>query len=182
MQSFVSVSSLVTRFDYADFKAAAAKSEMKKIEKDIVKIIGTALIFSSFVLWGLNHYSITRNIIYGVMAAAGIILGCFYEMIIQYSVRRRALNYYDNHKERFIAQTVEFFEDKITFKTERYSAAVPYEKIYKAFEDGRVFIIYTSINEMKFVTKRALSNNDCEKIRKVFQSKLQQKYQQEGAR
>nr|WP_319489602.1 YcxB family protein [uncultured Caproiciproducens sp.] len=178
----VSVSCLTTKFDYADFKIAAAKAAMKQSEKIILKVTGTVLILTAFLLRAFVYGNFYQNFIYAAMAAVGVIIGCFYDLIVIYAVRRHSFRYFTANKEKFIAQTTEFFEEKITFKTERYTAAIPYEMLYKAYEDARVFIIYTGINEMKFIPKRAMNESECTRIHNILYTKLQEKYQQEGAR
>lgn len=181
-ESPISVSCLTTKFDYADFKIAAAKAATKKSEKIILKITGTVLILTAFLLRAFVYGNFYQNFIYAAMAAVGVIIGCFYDMIVSYAVRRHALNYYTANSEKFIAQTTEFSEETITFQTERYTAVIPYDMLYKAYEDAKVFIIYTGINEMKFIPKRAMNESECTRIHNILDTKLQEKYQQEGAR
>ncbi|MBE6829809.1 MAG: YcxB family protein [Ruminococcaceae bacterium] len=178
----VSVSFLTTNFDYADFKSAAARADMQKGERLVLRITGAVLVLSALLLQVYSFKSVTNSILYAVMAAAGILVGFFYELIAQYTLRRRALHYFDANKEKFIAQTTEFHEEEITFQTERYTAAIPYDLFYRAYEDGRVFILYTGINEMRFIPKRAMGDSESAQIRNILQTKLQEKYQQEGAR
>ncbi|MDF1494724.1 YcxB family protein [Caproiciproducens sp. CPB-2] len=181
-ESPISVSCLTTKFDYADFKAAAAKAAMRKSEKIILKATGTVLILAAFLLRAFVYGNFYQNFIYAAMAAVGVIIGCFYDTIVLYAVRRHALSYFTANSEKFIAQTTEFSEETITFQTERYTAAIPYEMLYKAYEDARVFIIYTGINEMRFIPKRAMNESECARIHNILETKLQEKYQQEGAR
>jgi hypothetical protein len=176
----ITVNHLTTKYDYADFKVAAAKAGFKKSEKLILRILGTLLILAALILNRFFHGTVYQNIIYIAMVALGGIIGCFYEIIAHYAARQRALNYFESNKEKFIAQLTVFHEKQISFKTDRYTAAIPYDLLYKVYEDGRVFIIYTGIGEMRFIPKRAVSESECMQIRNILQSKLQEKYQQEG--
>jgi hypothetical protein len=178
----ITVSYLTTKPDYADFKVAAAKALIKKSETNILRVTGCVLIFSALILRAFFSGSFLQNVIYTIMAIVGVIVGAFFDFIARYTVRARAFTYYEANKEKFIAQITEFDEEKITFKTDRYSASIPYALFYKAYEDGRVFIIYTGIDEMKFIPKRAMNEQECEQIHNILSTKLQEKYQQEGAR
>lgn len=182
MENPVSVSFLITKPDYADFKTAAAKACVKKNELNILRATGCLLLLAAMILRGFFSTGFYQNVIYTVMAVVGVVVGAFYDLLIHYFVRQRAFNYYEANKEKFTAQNTEFYQEKVQFKTDRYSAAIPYELFYKAFEDSRVFILYTGIDEMKFIPKRAMSEDDCSQVRALLQTKLQEKYQQEGAR
>ncbi len=173
----ITVNHLTTKLDYADFKCGAAKAAIKKRDILILKIIASILILTN-----LRREVFYSNSIYrGVPVLFAIIL-CWYENIVYYVVRRRASRYFEANKEKFFAQITAFYKDQITFKTDRYSAAIPYDLLYKVYEDDRVFIIYTAIDEMRFIPKRAISEEECTQIRNIIQTKLQEKYQQEGVR
>jgi hypothetical protein len=178
----ISVSYLTTKPDYADFKAAAAKAIMKKSETYLFRVTGCVMVLAAFILRAFYSRNFYQNIIYIGMAVVGVIVGAFFDLIARYMVRNRAFNYYEANKEKFFAQFTEFDEEKITFKTDRYSAAIPYELLYRAYEDGRVLIIYTGIDEMKFIPKRTMSDQECKQIQMILHTKLQEKYQQEGVR
>ncbi|QEY35208.1 YcxB family protein [Caproiciproducens galactitolivorans] len=178
----VSVSFLPTKFDYADFKAAQAKADFQKSEQLVLRITGAVLLVSAVLLQIFSFKSVVNSILYAAMAAAGILVGFFHRLIAQYMLRRRALRYFDANKEKFIAQTTEFLDEAVIFQNERYTASIPYDLFYRAYEDGRVFILYTGINEMRFLPKRAMGDSECVRIRNILQTKLQEKYQQEGAR
>ena len=182
MDNPVSISFLITKPDYADFKTAAAKACVNKRDMNILRATGCALVLAALILRAFFSTGFYQNLIYIIMAVVGVVIGAFYDLLIHYFVRRRAFGYYEANKEKFTAQNTEFDDEKIQFKTDRYSAAIPYEMFYKAYEDGRVFILYTGIDEMKFIPKRAMNEDECKQVRILLQTKLQEKYQQEGAR
>lgn len=182
IESPISVSYLTTKPDFADFKTAAAKAMVQKSETYILRGTGCVLVLAAFVLRAFFSGNFYQNIIYTIMAVVGVIVGALYEWIARYMVRQRAYSYYEANKEKFIAQITEFDEETIIFKTDRYSAAIPYSLLLKAYEDGRVFIIYTGMDEMKFIPKRAMNDQECKQIQNILHTKLQEKYQQEGAR
>lgn len=181
MQPF-SVSFLITSPDYADFKSAAAKSCLKRREIIALRAVGCLLVLASLVLCYYFGGNAARILSYSAIALAGIGAGVFYEWFSGLFVRLRAQNEYAAHKERFSAQNMEFTEDAVSVRNDRYSAVLPYGLLYKAYEDGRVFILYTGMDEMRFIPKRVMSEEECRSLRLVLQTKLQEKYQQEGAR
>jgi hypothetical protein len=178
----ITVSSLTTKPDYADFKSAAAKAMVNKSEIRFLRITGCVLILAALLLRAFFSGSFLQNAACTVMAAVGVIVGAFYDWILRYNVRVHALREYERAKNRFFAQITEFGEDTVNFKTDRYTASIPYELFYKVYEDSRVFILYTGIDEMKFIPKRAMSEQECRQVQDILQSKLKEKYQQEGAR
>lgn len=181
MQPF-SVSYLITAPDYVDFKSAAAKVCLKRREILILRAVGCLLVLASLVLCYYFGGNLLRILSYSAIALVGIGAGVFYEWFSGIFVRVRAQNEYAANKERFSAQNMEFSEEKIEVQNDRYSAAIPYSMLFKAYEDGRVFILYTGMDEMRFIPKRAMNEDECKELRLVLQTKLQEKYQQEGAR
>jgi len=181
IESPITISYLTTKPDFADFKTAAAKAMTKKSEINILRATGCILIFAAFILRAFFSESFAQNVIYTGMAVVGVIVGAFFDIITRYAVKQRAFSYYEANKEKFIAQISEFDEEKITFQTDRYTAAIPYTLFFKAYEDSRVFILYTGMDEMKFIPKRAMTDPQCKQIQNILHTKLQEKYQQEGA-
>lgn len=178
----ITVNHLTTKYDYADFKCAAAKAAIKNSDRIILRIVGSLLILAALILMGFFRGNFFQNGIYTAMGVVGVSIGCYCELIAYFVVRRRALGYFEANKEKFFAQITVFHEEQITFKTDRYSAAIPYDLLYKVYEDGRVFIIYIAINEMRFIPKRAVNEEEITQIRAILHTKLNEKYQQEGAR
>lgn len=177
----ITVSHLTTKFDYADFKSASAKASIKKSEIITLRVTGAVLILAALILRYFFSGSAYQNILYIAMGALGVIAGCFYEIIAYYATRQFALSNFESNREKFFAQITVFHEKQLTYQTDRYTAAIPYELLYKVYEDGRVFIIYTGIDEMRFIPKRAISESECTQIRTILKPMLQEKYQQEGA-
>lgn len=182
MENPVSISFLITKPDYADFKTAAAKACVKKVEINLLRGTGCVMIFAALILRAFFSTGFYQNVIYTLIAVIGVIVGVFYDVMIHYFARLRAFAFYEANRERFTAQNTEFGKDTVKFATDRYRAEIPYELLYAAYEDGRVFILYTGIDEMKFVPKRSMNEDECEQVRAVLKNKLQEKYQQEGAR
>ena len=182
MNNPVSISFLITAPDYVDFKTAAANAYMKKWEINLLRAVGAAMILTSLILCKVYGGTLPQILIYSALALVGILVGAFYEILTIVFVRRRALNYFESVKERFTAQNTEFQEDTVLIKTDRYSAAIPYELFWKAYEDSKVFLLYTGIDEMRFIPKRAMTEEECKQVQTVLKTKLKEKYQQEGAR
>ncbi len=178
----ITVSCLTTKPDYADFKSAAAKAMVNKNEIRFLRITGCVLILAAFLLRAFFSGGFFQYAACTAMAAVGVIVGAFYDSIMRYAVRAHALREYEDIKKKFFAQITEFGESTVEIKTDRYTASIPYELFYKVYEDARMFILYTGINEMKFIPKRAMNEQECKQIQDILRSKLKEKYQQEGAR
>lgn len=177
----ITVSHLTTKYDYADFKSASAKASIKKSEIITLRLTGALLILAALILRYFFSGSLYQDILYIAMGALGVVAGCFYEIIVYYASHQYALNNFEANREKFFAQITVFHEKQLTYQTDRYTAAIPYELLYKVYEDDRVFIIYTGIDEMRFIPKRAISENESIQIRNILKSMLLEKYQQEGA-
>ena len=178
----VTVSYLTTGTDYADFKFAAMKSSMRKGEVSALRISGAAVLLLAFALMLFWGGSVFRNLLYILLALIGFAVCGSPDVFIPFFVRKRAFQKYESGEKKILSQTVEFHEDHVSFLSERYSAEVPYTMFYKAYEDGKMFLFYFGINEIRFVPKRAMNNDGCETVRNLLGSQLKDKFQQEGAR
>jgi hypothetical protein len=181
LENSVSVSFLVTKSDYADFKTAAAKACMKKGLLNGLRGAGCAIVFAALVLRAFFSAGFTQNVLYTLIAVAGVLVGVFCDVMIHSFARWRAFAYYEANRERFTAQNAGFGEQSVQISTDRYRADIPYEFLNSAYEDAKVFLLYTGIDEVKFVPKRSMSEDECEQVRAVLKKKLKEKYHQEGA-
>ncbi len=182
MEEPISVSFLITKSDYADFKTGAAKACVSKTERSMLRVTGCLLVFAALILRGFFSSAFYQNVVYTLIGIAGVILGVFYDVTVHYFARWRAFSEYEAGRERFTAQNTEFGNETVRFSTDRYEAEIPYSFFISAYEDDKIFILYTGIDEMKFVPKRSMSEDECEQVRAVLKNQLQEKYQQEGAR
>lgn len=182
MNREIQINCLITKSDYVDFKTAAARVCINKRELVLLRAASILLILSAFLMLAFSRGGAARIVLCTVMVAAGAAAGTFPDIFLPLLIRSRANGEYEAATERFSAQTAALGEEAVRFQTDRYSACVPYDMLYLVYEDNRVFIFYTGIAEMRFLPKRAMSDEEIAEAQSLFRRKLQKKYQQEGAR
>ena len=62
----------------------------------------------------------------------------------------------------------EFYPEKIKILSDGYDAAFPYSGLYRVYENDAIFLLYLGIGEIRFIPKRAISQQDCEFIRTLL--------------
>ena len=163
----VTVSYLVTREDYADFKAAACRAGFSKKDVSLIRVLGGILAALGMALWMLAVLQ-DQGPAYTTLPAITVLLGVlmffFVDLFMPWFSRRGAVAYFDTHKEQMIAQTMVFYTDRMEVRTDRYEASLPYPMLYRVYEDSRVFVFYTGLYEMRFLPKRALSEEELKQI------------------
>lgn len=177
----VTVSFLTTGTDYADCKTAAMKAAMRRGEAVVFRASGAAVVLLAFALMLFGGGSVLRGILYILLALLGFAACGFPDVLLPLIVRFRALKEYESGKSRIPAQTVEFHEDFIAFLSEHYNARIPYDMLFRAYEDDKIFIFYLGIGEMRFVPKRSMDDDGCKTVRGLLAARLKDKFQQEGA-
>ena len=173
---------LTTKEDFADLKTAVSRLALNPNEVTFLRVVGFLLVLSGLVLrvfFGSDFYC---NLVYTSMVLLGVVIGFYHDTLEPYLVRRRAGLYFDAHRERMVAQTIAFYEEKIHIVTDRYEADVPYGMLFSAYEDSRVFLIYIGLDEVRAIPKRAVSQDDCRKIREILSRRMDGKFKQEGVR
>ena len=180
--ALVTASFLTTEDDYAAFKLAACRAALKKKDVASARVCGLALLALGILGRVFLPGGIYRNFIYYLMIIVGFILCVYYDTLQPYLIKRRAAAYFAHNQEKMIAQTLLFFEDRLEVQTDRYTAKLPYSLLYQGYEDGKVFLLYTGIGEMRFLPKRSITQEDCQMIHEILTRNLQENYKQEGVR
>jgi hypothetical protein len=181
-KGLVTVSSLPTKEDFIEWKAAACRAVLRPNEVTFLRLAGFLLVLSGFVLRVFLAVNFYCKAVYMLLVVLGMVIGFYYDSLQPYLVRRRAAAYYDSHLERMLAQAVIFRESTVSISTDRYHAELPYSMLYGAYEDGKVFLLYTGLDEIWAVPKRAMTRDDCRKVRELLARRLNEKYKQEGVR
>ena len=180
--ALVTASFLTTEDDYAAFKLASYRAALKKKDAAAAKICGVALIAAGILGRVFLPGGLYRNFIYYLMIIVGFIFFVYCDTLQPYLIKRRAVSYFAHHQEKMIAQTLLFFEDRVEIQTDRYTAKLPYSLFYQGYEDGKVFLLYTGIGEIRFLPKRSVTEEDCQIIHGILARNLQENYKQEGVR
>jgi len=181
-KEMIIVNYLTTKEDFVDFRLAASKAVINHKEVLILNVLGYVMILFGLVGEVLLSKALYTDIIYGLLVLFGLFISFYFNTLQPYFLRSRSINYFESHGERMIAQIVTFYPEKLELTTDRYKATLPYKMLYQCYEDDKVFILYTGIGEMRFIPKRAVSQEDCCRIHQILSEQLKEKYKQEGAR
>jgi hypothetical protein len=181
-KEMIVVNHLTTKEDFTDFRLAASKAVINHKEVLILNVLGYVMILLGLIGEVLISKVLYTDIIYGLLVLFGLFISFYFNTLHPYFLRTRSVNYFETHRERMIAQTVTFYPEKLEISTDRYKAALPYKMLYQCYEDDKVFLLYTGIGEMRFIPKRAVSQEDCCRIHQILSEQLKEKYKQEGAR
>ena len=84
--------------------------------------------------------------------------------LMPYFIRRSAGAYYDANKERMIAKNLLFTDHTVQIKTGRYEAHLDYGLLFRAYEDKKMFLLYTGEEESHFVPKCGSARSPATKI------------------
>ena len=176
----VILSFLLTKEDYSNGKIAASRAAYRHGEIDFLRWSGFFLVLSGLVLrvfFAPNAYSKT---VYMLMVLLGTLIGFYIDNWQPLLVRWQAQRFYDSRGERILAQTIQFYNEKISITTDRYHAEIPLEFLHRVYEDGKVFLLYTGRDEVWVIPKRALPPWDLMKVRELL--KRNENYKREGVR
>lgn len=176
----VSVSFLLTREDYIAFRLA--EDEVCRHDgaaQRFARPCGAALLAAAFLLLAFCQDGAVP-LLCGMMAVCGIVLLFLLEPLAKSVVRGKAAQDFDEGM-RIPSQTVNFLPDRIEIRSERYRADLPYEMLCRAYENRKMFLLFTGIGECRCVPKRAMNEESREKVSGLLKECLKSKFIQEGA-
>ncbi len=176
----VTVSFLITREDFANFRAAAGKYAVQPWEFLLMRVSGAVLLLCCFfflVLWGGGGQRFFLDALLGI---AGLFLLGWQSMLPLY-LRSQAGKLYDADRRHMDARTVTVGPWGLALESARYRARLPYAMLAGAYEDSCVFLFSLGPKKQHFLPKRCLTEEESIQIRNYLSSALQKKFQQEGA-
>lgn len=181
-KELIVASYLTTKEDLCDYQLAMFEAAANKTEKTVFTILSFLMILSGLLGKIFISKTYFTDVIFALLVLCGFLVGFYYSTLQPYCWRAKAISYYEAHSEKLIAQTVAFYQDKITITNDRYEASLPYGMLYRCYENDKMFLLYTGIAEIRFIPKRALQQEECQKIHEILQEQLKEKFKQEGAR
>ena len=178
----VSVSFLPTKEDYIWSRQACWRSVVNRRDVLIARIAGIVVLLGGIagVVWMSGSFPV--SLYYYLAIILGFILCVYHDTVFPFLIRLRAASFFDTHGEQMISQNFLFREDGISIENDRYSARIPYEILYRAYEDRNGFLFSTGIGEITYLPKRAASSEDCRRIHGLLEQNLGQNFKQEGVR
>lgn len=179
----VCVSFLPTREDYCDYKATACRAACRPRDVIVLRAAGVALVLLGIVfwaVWGRSNY--VQTIADCLLVLLGILLGSWQDTLMPYFIRRSAGAYYDANRERMISKNLLFAENMVEIHTDRYKAHLHYDLFFRAYEDKKMFLLYIGEEEIHFVPKRALTEDQAALLHGWLSAAMGEKFHQEGTR
>lgn len=167
-EPLVSTSYLTTREDYLDFSLATARISRATVEDIHYMVVGIAIALFSALLLMINFSNMFSLIICSGAFLVGLAMSLFYSLVNNFIIRWNYDAVYRKNKECFLVQNLDFHENGLIIKTDRYDAAIPYDALYKSFEYQNVFIICISRSDFRFVPKRCIKEEENFKIREAL--------------
>ncbi|MDQ5983106.1 MAG: hypothetical protein RUMPE_00104 [Eubacteriales bacterium SKADARSKE-1] len=171
-QNLITTTYLITREDYVNLSISKLKIDGKSPYTRRQKVVSFIIIF--FVsLFFFRPGELSSIILCALIIFSGYFFLFIFDM---YMVKKLAANIYEKEKNNLLSQTFSLYEDGVSIKTDKYSANIPFNMLYKVYEDDEVFIVCTSIVDMKFVPKRAIDAAQCNVLKGVLQKELKDNF------
>lgn len=176
----VSANFLITREDYANYRAAAGRFAVSEGEFLVVRLFGAAMLLCCFVFLFFLGSDVQEFWLDALLGVFGLFLLLWGKMLPIW-LRAKAGSDYDENKRLVEACSVSVGAEEIRVDKPRYRACLPYTAIAGAYEDNNVFLFSLGAGMSFFLPKRCLTGEKCLQIRDYLSSALQKKFQQEGA-
>lgn len=170
---------LVTREDYADFRAAAGMAAVSPSEFRLIRVCGAALLVSCFVFLFTYETGVQYFLLDALLGFCGLFLLGWRKMLPLW-LRARAGSLYAENSRLVEACTVSVGEGGLRVERPQYRAGLPFEALAWAYEDRAVFLFSLGAGMFCFLPKRCLSGEECVQIRNYLSSALRKKFRQEG--
>lgn len=175
--ALVTASYLTTEEDYIHFRLAVHKGKLNRTEVSILRVVGFLMVIGGGVGSLLaGGGSFLKSLSWMLLVLLGLIAAFYSDYIEPYVLKLQGKNEYPVMKNRLVAQTIFFYEERMHVSTDRYEAELPYDLLYACAEDGKVFLFYTGMEEVRFVPKRAMSPAECESLRTLLRKKMGDRY------
>ncbi len=179
-QKRVTANYLITKDDLYQFAIAAIKDHDSKIERWCCRLIGLAMVIFGLVGAIFLTTSIFQRIIYLLIVFAGLAVGLYYDTLHPYLMRKQIKTYINQKKCR--SELLFFYETEMQFDLENYKASIPYHMLYEVIETKQIYIIKIGIDQVKYMPKRAIAEEDCAFINHCLETQLKEKFKREGVR
>lgn len=163
---------LITKEDYVNLSMSKLKIDRKN--PDTIKQKVASFILVIFLsLWFFKPGENLSIILCALIILLGFLFLFYFDI---YMVKRLAADIYERQKNNVLSQTFSLYEDSLSIKADKYSAKIPFDMLYRIYEDEEVFTVCTSISDMKFLPKRALDAAQCNVLKNVLQKELKDSF------
>lgn len=176
----VEVHFLVTREDFIQVRQAYCRAELSKSEVRLTRLLGGLLAAAGaagmcFLSWG-----VVARIGFALMIVGGGVFLLYYDTLYPYLLQRQTAALLKTA--RLTARTVRLDEQGVQLKADGYQAKLPYAMLWRVVESKAVFLLYLGEGERHFLPKRALSEEEQQRLQKHLKRVMKENYMQEGVR
>lgn len=176
IQPLAVVSYLPTKEDYEAFRLAAVRSKNSDGRKMAVRFGGAAVAGVGAALFLFTGSGIMERVAWAALILLGLFWLSYYDVIQPYTVRKQARARYEASRRMLVSQTVELFDRQFILRTDRYQAKLPYELLYKVVEDKNIYLLYTGEDEVRFIPKRVMTEEQCRAFTEILKERIGEAY------
>lgn len=171
-KTLITTTYLITKEDYVNLSISKLKIDRKN--PDTIKQKVASFIMVIFLsLWFFRPGESLSIVSCLLIVFLGFL---FLFLLDMYMVKKLAVDIYEKEKKNLLSQTFTLYEDSLSIKTDRYSARIPFDMLYEVYEDQEVFVICTSIADMKFIPKRVLDVAQRNLFREIIEKNLSRSF------
>ena len=109
--------------------------------------------------------------------AAGAVIAFYRDLLEPYVVRMQARAQFPAVQRQMVSQSVELYSRHMKIQTDRYQADLPYEMLYRAVETEKLYLLCLGNEEIRFIPKRVMTREQCERFTQVLKERIQERYQ-----
>ena len=172
------VSYLPVQEDYEAFQAAKRRWRTTPKEKLLTRAVGLVFFAVSavFFLYSLA-FAPGECAVWGLLMAAGAVIACYRDLLEPYVVRMQARAQFPTVQRQMVSQSVELYSRHMKIQTDRYQADLHYEMLFRAVETEKLYLLCLGNEEIRFIPKRVMTREQCERFTQVLKERIQERYQ-----
>ncbi|MCI9274329.1 MAG: YcxB family protein [Clostridiales bacterium] len=167
---------LPTLEDYQAFSLAAGRLKTPAGTKCAARILGGVAAGLGAALFLFTNPGVTEGVCWAALFFFGLFLMSYFDVVQPYSIKKRALVKFEASRRMLVSQTVELFDREFTVRTDRYEARLPYELLHRVVEDGRMYLLYTGEDEVRFIPKRVMTEEQCGAFTQALRERMGERY------
>lgn len=159
---------LITPDDYLNISTSKLKIDRKNLDT-IKQKIASFIMIVFLSLWFFRPEQKSSVILCFFISFLGFFFLFYFDM---YIIKKLALSIYNKEKDNILSQSFSLYEDSLSINTDRHKLKIPFDMIYKFYEDKDIFVVCTSAVDMKFIPKRVLDKTQIELLKQSISNNL----------
>lgn len=175
-QKGFTTSYLTTREDYVAFRQAVERAQTPQSARVAARLLGAALVLIGAALLLLQRGGVYDTAAWCALVLVGLFTFSYFDVLKPDLARRQARAAFDHYRRILVAQSISFSREGLTVSTDRYEASLPYSLLYRCVEDKRLFLFYTGMDEVRFLPKRVMSEQECKELSALLTQSLGERF------